>query len=114
MAFTYDLTTDRGAVRLRLSDTDASAYVFEDTEIDYFLTAGGSVKAAVIEGIKVLMADRARRVKRATVMGLTIDDTAQMAGLRDLLKALGGDLPQVFVTMPALLPMDVGYDENSP
>jgi hypothetical protein len=114
MAFTYDLTTDRGATRLRLSDANANAYVFEDAEIDYFLTLGGSVKAAVIEGVKVLMMDKARRVKRATVMGLTIDDTAQVQGLKDMLKVLGGDLPQVTISMPALLPMDVGYDEDSP
>ncbi len=114
MAFTYDLTTDRGATRLRLSDTDANAYVFEDAEVDYFLTLGGSVKGAVIEGIKVLMMSKALRVKRATIMGLTIDDTAQVQGLKDMLKVLGGDLPQVTVNMPALLPMDVGYDESSP
>ncbi len=54
MAFTYDLTTARGAVRLALNDTVSGAGPrpdgtnFSDAEIDYFLTtAGGDVDAAV-------------------------------------------------------------------
>ena len=38
MAFTYDVTTDRGKVRLLISDTNAADYQFEDAEIDAFLT----------------------------------------------------------------------------
>ncbi len=47
MAFTYDITTDRGKVRLLIGDTDAADYHFEDNEIDAFLTmAGGSILTA--------------------------------------------------------------------
>ncbi len=42
MAFTYDITTDRGRVRLLISDTDGTDYQFEDDEIDFFLTLGSS------------------------------------------------------------------------
>ena len=42
MAFTYDITTDRGKVRLLISDTNAADYQFEDTEIDAFLTMASS------------------------------------------------------------------------
>jgi len=46
MAFTYDLTTDIGKVRLNINDkvntSDAPAY-FTDEEVQVFLTAGGSV-----------------------------------------------------------------------
>lgn len=61
MAFTYDLTTNRGAVRLALNDTvsgtgprpDGSN--FTDAEIDYFLTTAGSdVDAAVARACQAL------------------------------------------------------------
>ena len=42
MAFTYDVTTDRGKVRLLIGDTDAADYQFEDAEIDAFLTMASS------------------------------------------------------------------------
>ena len=37
MAFTYDLTTDIGKVRLLISDTDATSFHFTDAEIQVFL-----------------------------------------------------------------------------
>ena len=42
MAFTYDIDTNRGKVRLLLSDTNASDYQFEDDEIDAFLSMASS------------------------------------------------------------------------
>jgi len=38
MAFTYDPTTDRGFVRLLITDTDAANEIFDDAEIDAFLS----------------------------------------------------------------------------
>ena len=38
MACTYDITTNRGKVRLKVGDTSTTACVFSDAEIDYFLT----------------------------------------------------------------------------
>ena len=34
MAFTYDVTTDRGKVRMLCTDTDSTSPVFDDSEID--------------------------------------------------------------------------------
>ena len=42
MAFTYDITTNRGKVRLLIGDTDSTDYQFEDDEIDAFLTMASS------------------------------------------------------------------------
>jgi hypothetical protein len=42
MSFTYDVTTSRGKVRLLITDTDSSDYVFEDAEIDAFLSMKSS------------------------------------------------------------------------
>ena len=43
MAFTYDLTTDIGKVRLLISDSDVTSFHFTDEEILVFLDLGGSV-----------------------------------------------------------------------
>ena len=37
MAWTFDLTTDRGKVRLLCTDSDITSQVFDDSEIDAFL-----------------------------------------------------------------------------
>ncbi len=109
MSFTYDLSTDRGKVRLSLGDTGpANSYVFEDDEIDYFLTTGTTINGATIEGLRVLLSSKAHRVKTASVHGLTINDTAQIKGLLDTIKALGGS-PTISITHPTLLPSDYDY-----
>ena len=47
MAFTYDITTDRGKVRLLIGDTVDAGHQFEDAEIDAFLAmASGSILTA--------------------------------------------------------------------
>jgi hypothetical protein len=52
MAFTYDVTTDRGRVRLLLNDVDRDTAVFTDGEIDAFLALeGGTVKLAAAQAI---------------------------------------------------------------
>ena len=37
MAFTYDISTDRGKVRALCTDTDSTNYTFNDAEIDAFI-----------------------------------------------------------------------------
>ncbi len=111
MAFTYDVTTSRGRVRFNLADTDAGAYVFEDAEIDQMLTTEGDVSGATVACLRTLLADRARRAKRFSMQGLSLDDTAQIQAIRDLLALYGGDLPSVAIVMPDLLPMDQGFEE---
>jgi hypothetical protein len=52
MAFTYDVSTDRGRVRLLLNDVDAATAVFQDAEIDAFLALeSASVKLAAAQAI---------------------------------------------------------------
>ena len=111
MAFTYDITTDRGRVRFNLSDTSASAYVFEDAEIDQMLSTEGSVDGATIACLRVLLVDKGRRPISFSMQGLSLDDTAQIDAIKEALKVYGGDLPSFAVVMPDLLPMDYGFDE---
>lgn len=47
MAATYDITTDRGKVRMLIGDTDVADAHYTDAEIDAFLSmSGGSVYLA--------------------------------------------------------------------
>jgi len=72
MAFTYDITTDRGKVRLLIPDRTAAQYLFEDAEIDYFLSAEGSViKKAAALGLETMAADEAYVQKVITLMDLS-------------------------------------------
>lgn len=64
MTFAYDLTTDRGKVRLNLGDTQENAGPrpdkrnFSDAEIDYLLSAESSViVAATAFGFEILASE---------------------------------------------------------
>lgn len=112
MAFTYDLSTDIGVVRLELGDTNAQAYTFEDNEITHFLTSGGSTTGAVQQALMTLLRTKSYRMKHAKSMGVMYDDTEQYKAIEAALK-LTGWLPSVSVTFPALLPSDAGYVEST-
>lgn len=112
MAFTYDLGANRGKVRLKLSDTNSAAYGFEDAEIDAFLSEGGSVTAAVILGLRVLLVDAARRQKAFSLPGMTYSDAGRVEGIKAALKLYGGELPDITVVSVATQPYDTGYVEQ--
>lgn len=112
MAFTYDLSTDAGKVRLRIGDTDSAAYAFEDTEIAYFVTTGGTVTAAARLAVQTLMASKATRIKRFSLPGTSYDDTAQMAALQTLWLSLGGGMATATVFLPDPHPFDEAYDRT--
>ncbi len=111
MAFTYDITTSRGRVRFNLSDTDSAAYWFEDAEIDQMLTDEGTVNDATVACLRALMASKSLRAKKFSTQGLSYDDTAQLAGIKELLAIYGANLPTLSAVMPSLLPMDEGWTE---
>ena len=115
-AFTYDTSTNVGKVRLKLADTKQETAWFSDAEINVFLTEGGSVNAAVALGARVLLMDRARRTRAYsnTAAGVNYNDTAQVAALREVISLYGNTYPDITVTMPALLPLDAGFDETDP
>lgn len=54
MAFTNDLTTAIGQVRLECWDDDPNNYMFQDEAINYFLSkANGDVEGAACQALKV-------------------------------------------------------------
>jgi len=72
MAFTYDVSTDRGKVRLFVYDIDENDYVFEDNEVDVFLEMNNqSIWLASANACRVLAvkaSDDAFAVKVSTAL----------------------------------------------
>lgn len=116
MGFTYDLATEVGELRLRLSDTNPKGYGFEDAELSYFLSSGGSLDAATVLAVRVLLTDAARRAKSFTdgERQLSYSDSGRVAGLQAVLKLYGGDMPTASVFSPGPMPSDSGYVEVIP
>ena len=114
MAHTYDLGTDAGLVRLNLSDTVEATAAFTDAEIASLLTTHGSVTAATGAALRILLADRARRCKSFSLPGMSYNDTAALASLRDLLSLYGADLPTATVRMGAVMDTDRGFIDPLP
>jgi len=85
MAFTYDVATERGQVRLLISDTDtatAANQVFTDAEIDAFLALeGANVRRAAAQALDTIASNEAlvQKVLR------TVDITTDGAKLADAL-----------------------------
>jgi hypothetical protein len=99
VAFTYDLSTSRGKVRLGLADKRAESAIFTDAEIDHFLSTGGTVDEAINEGLRVLIAAHAAK-----------GDTDRVDALSAVLAQRGGDLPTLSVGEGAALPTDDAYE----
>lgn len=100
MAFTYDITTDRGKVRFGIGDTVSSVQMLSDAEVDHCLTTAGTVALAIEYGLRALLAAHTTR-----------GDAVRAQGVRDRLATTGGDLPTVDVIFPASLPSDQGFTE---
>ena len=77
MAFTYAIGTDRGKVRLLIPDRLATQYMFEDDEIDWFLTAESSVvKQAAALALETMASDEAYVQKAIKLMDLSTNGPA--------------------------------------
>ncbi len=113
MSFSYStsLTSDLDRVRLNLADTDSGAYVFENEEITALLASEGSVNDATAACLRVLLADRGRRAAAFAIQGLSLNDTAQISAIMELLEIYGADKPNLSITYPDRLPMDAGFVE---
>jgi len=90
--FTYDPTADAGIVRLLITDTDVANpdnQIFEDAEIDAFLTLEGSVvKRAAARALDVIATREVLVQKVIRIMDLTTDGAKVADALRALAKAL--------------------------
>lgn len=88
MAFTYDVSTDRGKVRLLCTDTLESNAIFQDAEIDAFLTLNTSVRLAAAAALEVIAANEVLILKKIINLDLETDGPAVAKELRELAKQL--------------------------
>jgi len=87
MAFTYDLNTDRGKVRLLIPDNNVDSYVFEDDEIDKFLAlenidGENNVKLASALALETLASSEVLIQKKIKLLDLTTDGVSISKELR--------------------------------
>ncbi len=88
MAFTYDLTTERGQVRLLITDTDHDNPIFQDNEIDFFLSntavdGTNDVNLAGAKALETIAASEALVQKKIKLLDLTTDGPAVAKSLRE-------------------------------
>lgn len=88
MAFTYDPSTDRGKVRLLCTDVRETNPLFQDAEIDAFLSLNTSVRMAAAAALEVIAASEVLVLKKITNLDLETDGPAVARELRELAKQL--------------------------
>ena len=89
MAFTYNVATLRGQVRLLCTDTDdsvgAPVQFFQDDEIDFFLTLmTNNVLRAAAMALLTIAAQETLLMKRIKLLDLHTDGPAEARALREL------------------------------
>lgn len=83
MAFTYDVSTPRGRVRLRCRDVDAEHALFQDDEIDAFLADNdGNVLLAAADALETTANDMSLVLKVISTLDLSTNGPAVAADLR--------------------------------
>lgn len=86
MAFSYTAGSGvaRDDLRFAITDTSASAYLFEDAELDrQLLLAGNVVALAAAELLEIIASKEALVSKRIQILDLKTDGPAVAASLRE-------------------------------
>lgn len=101
MAFTYDVTSDRGKVRLLITDTDENSAIFTDDEIDAFLTMTqidneNEIRLAAAQALDTLASSEALVQKRIKLLDLQTDGPAVAKELRERAKELRRQVEEEF------------------
>lgn len=74
MPFSYDLSTNTGLVRAIVPDSNSTAYVFEDAEIDAFLALeGGSVRRAAALALETIASNETLVLKVVKLLDIQTD-----------------------------------------
>ena len=83
MAYTYDVSTGIGQVRLLITDTDEDNPIFQDAEIQAFLDLNNSsVKRAAAQALDTIASNETLVQKRIRLLDLSTDGPAVAAELR--------------------------------
>lgn len=81
----YDISTARGKVRRLINDTDESAELYDDDEIDAFLSlCDDSIFLAAALALETMAANEVMVQKRIELLDLKTDGPAEAAVLRTL------------------------------
>jgi hypothetical protein len=89
MAFTYDLTTSTGKIRLICMDNQPDNYIFEDDELSAFYELErSSLRRACALILETIASNEAYVLKRITALDLQTDGPAVAAELRQRAKLL--------------------------
>lgn len=99
MVWTYVAgASDRDRVRLLITDTDVDNPIFQDAEVDAFLTLeGGDVRYAAAAALETIASREALRLKVVR----QLDTSTDGAKLADSLRALAKSLREQADTEPA-------------
>jgi len=82
MAFSFNLATDAGKVRLLIPDRTETGHLFEDDEIDAFLAMEGAVvKRAAALALETAASDQALVLKAIKLLDLQTDGPKVAASL---------------------------------
>lgn len=88
MAFTYDVATNRGKVRLNIGDTVEASAIFIDDEIDAFLSlAGGDVFYASAIALLGIASTKALLAKKKSAGNYSEDLSSIASQLREQAKS---------------------------
>ncbi|RCK68272.1 hypothetical protein DT076_16620 [Desertihabitans brevis] len=90
MAIDYDPTSDRGYLRLLISDLGDTP-VFDDQELDAILARTRGPKRAAAEALLIIAGNEARLSKKITTQDLSTDGPALARELREQAAALRAD-----------------------
>jgi hypothetical protein len=88
MSFTADVATDVGKVRLIISDQDERYPVFQDEDIQAFLTLAGDVRRAAAEALDTMASNQTMVLKVIRTLDLSTDGAATARSLREHAKSL--------------------------
>jgi len=88
MSFTYDTKTNRGKVRLIIADQDATDPMFDDDEIDAFLSINSDIRLAAAYALGTMATNQVMVLKVIKLLDLTTDGAKVSDALRRLAKDL--------------------------
>jgi len=88
MTFTFDLSTDRGKVRLIIDDTDETYEFFSDAKIDAFLTLAGDIdgepiRNAAASALDTWATNQALVLKKVMLLDVETDGPAVAKAMRE-------------------------------
>lgn len=101
MAFTYSVTTNCGKVRLIITDTDVYNVIFQDDEIDAFLSITkvndeSDIRLAAAMALDTMASSEAIIQKRIELLDLKTDGPAVAKSLREHAKELRRQVDEEF------------------